>query len=108
MAPLHDLVHPVFAAGQVYASEVARDDWSGDDGEQTRDQTGLRLGWSSFSGRSTPGGGMPVQGNSGGTDQSPGLLKLTLAPENPAAEKLTIPAENLMWSKSTWPPENWA
>ena len=28
----------------------------------------------------TPGGGVPVQGKSGGWDQSPGLLKSTVRP----------------------------
>jgi hypothetical protein len=69
--------------------------------------------WSSSLGRITPGGGVPVQGNLGGTDQLLGQLKSTVPPENLASSKLsspraklTSPPENLAERKSTVPPEN--
>jgi hypothetical protein len=53
--------------------------------------------WDGFSvlGSCTPGGGLPVQPNSGGNDQSPGLLKSISPPENSASPKRTSPPENL-------------
>ena len=40
---------------------------------------------------------MSVQGNSGGYDQTPALLKSTSPPENSAPPKLTVPPEN--WAR---------
>ena len=48
-----------------------------------------------MSGSFTPGGGAPVQGNSGETDQSRTLLKSTVPPENRAPSKLTRPDDRV-------------
>lgn len=56
----------------------------------------------------TPAGGAPGQGNSGLTDQSPRLLKSTVAPENLAPPKSTVLPENLARLKPTSPRENLA
>src|SRR5215831_13126974 len=80
--------------------------------------TNMREGWGSgwpatgidfpSMGSVTPGGGVPVQGNSGGNDQSPGPMRSTVPPENLARRKSTVPPENLARRKSTVPLENLA
>jgi hypothetical protein len=67
-----------------------RDDWDG----------------SSFLGSFTLEGGISVQGNAGGSDQSTASLKSTAPPENSAPLKSTVPPENPAVVKPSVPPEN--
>ena len=92
----------------------------------------LRRGLIFLPGSFTPGGGVSVQGNAGGSDQSSALAEVDRAAGEPGGEevdlaagelgaaevdraagelgaaKLTVPPENSAPLKSTWPPENWA
>ena len=61
---------------------------------------GMRLGGVSFR-QADPGAGLPVKLNTGGCDQSPGLVKSTAPPENFAPPKSTLPSENSAGVTST-------